>query len=62
MYQLIPLHSCDYFNKISIKRNVATGEDNSLSESDTEQRMKLEWLYKVDSQIEFNSWGDSSVG
>ena len=32
MYQLIPLHSCDYFDKISIKRNVATGEDNSLSE------------------------------
>ena len=29
MYQLIPLHSCDYLNKILIKTNVATDEGNS---------------------------------
>ena len=32
MYQLIPLHSCDYLNKISIKTNVATDEGNSRNE------------------------------
>ena len=32
MYQLIPLHSCDYLNKISIKTNVATNENNSGNE------------------------------
>ena len=32
MYQLIPLHSCDYLNKISIKTNVATDEGNSWNE------------------------------
>ena len=32
MYQLIPLHSCDYLHKISIKTNVATGEGNSRNE------------------------------
>ena len=29
---------------------------------DTEQAMKLEWPYKVDSESELNSWPDSSVG
>ena len=29
---------------------------------DTEQTMKLEYLYKVGSECEFNSWPDSSVG
>ena len=29
---------------------------------DTEQTMKLEWLYKVGSDCELNSWPDSSVG
>ena len=28
----------------------------------TEQTMKLEWLYKVGSECELNSWPDSSVG
>ena len=32
MYQLIPLHSCDYLDKISIKTNVATDEGNSRNE------------------------------
>ena len=32
MYQLIPLHSCDYLNRISIKTNVATDEGNSRNE------------------------------
>ena len=29
---------------------------------DTEQTMKLEWLYKVGSECELNTWPDSSVG
>ena len=29
--------------------------------SDTEQMMKLEWLYKVGSDCELNLWPDSSV-
>ena len=29
---------------------------------DTEQTMKLEWLYKVDSEYELNPRPDSSVG
>ena len=32
MYQLIPLHSCDYLNKNSMKTNVATDEGNSRNE------------------------------
>ena len=32
MYQLIPLHSWDYHNKISIKTNIATHEANSPNE------------------------------
>ena len=28
--------------------------------SDTEQMMKLEWLYKVDSECKLNSWPDRS--
>ena len=30
-------------------------------ESDTEQTMKLELLYKVESEFDLNSWPDSSV-
>ena len=26
-----------------------------------EETMELEWLYKVDSECELNSWSDSSV-
>ena len=29
---------------------------------DTKQTMKLEWLYKVGSECEVNSWPDSSIG
>ena len=29
---------------------------------DTEQTMKYEYLYKVGSDSQFNSWSDSSVG
>ena len=32
MYPLIPLHSCDYLKKTSIKINVATDEGNSRNE------------------------------
>ena len=32
MYRFIPLHSCDYIMKISIKINVATDEGNSRNE------------------------------
>ena len=32
MYQIIPLHSCDYLNKTSIKTNLATDEGNSRNE------------------------------
>ena len=28
----LPLHSCDYLNKISIRTNVATDEGNSRNE------------------------------
>ena len=34
---------------------------NAKMKSDTEQTMKLEKLYKVDSECELNSWPDSSV-
>ena len=42
MYQFIPLHSCYYLKKTSIKINVATNEGKVEMESDTEQTMKLE--------------------
>ena len=32
MYQLIPLHSCDYLKKLSIRVNVATDEGNDRNE------------------------------
>ena len=32
LYTTLPLHSCDYLNKISIKANVATDEGNSRNE------------------------------
>ena len=32
MYQFIPLHSCDYLKKISIKTNVTTDKGNSQNE------------------------------
>ena len=33
MYQFIPLHSCDYLKKNSIKTNVATDEGNGRNET-----------------------------
>ena len=41
MYQFIPLHSCDYLKKISIKINVATDEGKAEMKSDSEKMMKL---------------------
>ena len=32
MHEFIPLHSCDYLKKISIKINVVADEDNSSNE------------------------------
>ena len=32
MYKVIPLHSCDYLEKISIKLNLATDKGNSRNE------------------------------
>ena len=32
MYQFIPLHSCDYLDKISFQINAATDEGNSQNE------------------------------
>ena len=32
MYQIIPLHSCDYLKQTSIKIDVATGEGDSRNE------------------------------
>ena len=32
MYQFIPLDSCDYLKKLTIKINVATDEGNSRNE------------------------------
>ena len=33
MYQFIPLHSCDYLKKISIKINVETDKGNTQNET-----------------------------
>ena len=33
MYQFIPLHSCDYLKKNSIKTNVVTDEGNDRNET-----------------------------
>ena len=62
MYQFIPLHSFDFLNKVSLNINVVTNEGNTRNESDTEQRIKLEQLFKVCFEYDLNSWPDSSVG
>ena len=54
-------HSCDSLKKISIKINMATDEGKAEMKSDKEQTMKLEWIYKVGSECELNSWPDSPV-
>ena len=46
MYQLIPLHSCDYLKNISIKINVATNEVNNWNEM---------WHWTID-EIELMVW------
>ena len=61
MYQLIPLHSCDYLNKNSMK-TWRLAKAIAEMKCDAEQTMKLEWLYKFGSECELNSWPDSSVG
>ena len=62
MYQILPLHSRDYLKKTSIKINVATDEGQDKMKSDTEQTMKLEYLYKAWSECDLKSWSDSSIG
>ena len=43
MYEVIPLHSCDYLQKSSIKITVATYERKGAEMNcDTQQTMKLE--------------------
>ena len=57
MYQIIPLHSCDYLCKISIKINVVIDEGNSRNEI---WRLKKRWLHKVGSECDIYSWPGSS--
>ena len=55
--------SSNYLSKILLKVNVANYEGNSQNEISTPNKdTKLEWLYKVGFEYEFNSWLDSSVG
>ena len=43
MYQLIPLHSCDFLQKTSIKIDVATDKGKTAGKKcDFEQTVKLE--------------------
>ena len=42
LFYFIPLYSCDYLKKSSIKINVATDEVKAEMKSDTEQTMKFE--------------------
>ena len=44
MYQISPLHSCDYLNKISIQIKVATDEGNSRNEIDEIGVAVQSWL------------------
>ena len=55
MYQLIPLHSCDYLFEISLKANVPKQNVN------TEQRDEIGVAVQVGSECELNSWPDISV-
>ena len=58
MYQLIPLHSCDYLKKLSIQIKVATDEGNSRNEMwhwrNDEIGVALQSLLWV--RIEFMAW------
>ena len=59
MYQFIVVHSRDYLKKLLIKINGFTDKKIAKIKSDTEQSMKLDWLYKVGYKFELNSWPDS---
>ena len=55
MYQLIPLYSCDYLNKISIKISVVTDEGSSRNKmlqctNDETWEAVQSWLWV---QVEF---------
>ena len=54
--------SCNYLKKILLRINVATDKGSSQNESDTEETVKLELFYKVDSECMSNSWFDCPVG
>ena len=55
MYQFIAVHSRDYLKKLSIKINGFTDKKITKIKLDTEQRMKLDWLYKVGYKFKLNS-------
>lgn len=55
MYQFIAVHSRDYLKKLWIKINGFTDKKIAKIKSDTEQRMKLDWLYKVGYKFKLNS-------
>ena len=49
-------------SKVQLKQTWQLMKAIAKMKLDTEQTMKLEWLYKVGSECELNSWSDSSVG
>ena len=58
MYQVIPLHSCDYSNRLPIKINVGTYEGKSWNETDTKQIDEIgvaaqSWLWV---RVELVAW------
>ena len=48
MYQLIPLYSCDYLKKVSVKASIAIDEGNSQNET-------LHWTNDV-IRVSVQSW------
>ena len=48
MYQLIPLYSCDYLKKVSVKTSIAIDEGNSQNET-------LHWTNDV-IRVSVQSW------
>ena len=44
-----------------MKTNVTLTKAIAEMKCDTEQKMKLEWLYKVGFECDLNSWPDNSV-
>ena len=55
------LNFSDLWNQ-NMKLKIHTLCTTAEMKNDTEQTMKLEWLCKVGSKCELNSWPDSSVG